>query len=219
MTARTTVLERVRTALRDIPDAERTQPVQVLRHYDRERPVGPELHEMFATRVADYRAGFVSVNGGGAVAAAIADLVSRRGAARIAVPADLPEAWRPASTGLVEDAGLTVAEVDDVDGVITGCAVAMAETGTIALDSGPAQGRRLLSLVPDWHICVVRHDQLVAGVPEGLAALAEAARRRRPITLISGPSATSDIELQRVEGVHGPRTLDVIFTPGPRHHR
>jgi L-lactate dehydrogenase complex protein LldG len=219
MSARTTVLERVRTALRDIPDAERNQPVPVVRHYDRGRPAGPELHELFATRVVDYRAGFVSVDDDGAVAAAIAELVSRRGAGRIAIPTDLPAAWRPENTRVVEDAGLTVAEVDAVDGVVTGCAVAMAETGTIALDSGSAQGRRLLTLVPDWHICVVRHDQLVAGVPEGLAALADAARGHRPITLISGPSATSDIELQRVEGVHGPRTLDVIFTPGLRRHR
>ena len=107
---------------------------------------------------------------------------------------------------------LDPAALDALDGVITGCAVAIAETGTIVLDGGPGQGSRALTLVPDRHICLVRADQVVAGVPEAMAVLAPAVRERRaPLTFISGPSATSDIEFNRVEGVHGPRTLEIVL--------
>jgi L-lactate dehydrogenase complex protein LldG len=102
---------------------------------------------------------------------------------------------------------LSVDALDALDGVITGCAVGLAETGTIVLDGGAGQGRRVLSLLPDRHLCVIRADQIVQDVPEALARLDP----RRPMTWISGPSATSDIELQRVEGVHGPRVLDVVI--------
>jgi L-lactate dehydrogenase complex protein LldG len=108
---------------------------------------------------------------------------------------------------------LTATELDGLDGVLTGCALAIAETGTVALDGSPACGRRALTLVPDHHICIVRASQVVGGVPDGVAGLARAAASGEPITLISGPSATSDIELSRVEGVHGPRHL-VVFVVG-----
>ena len=101
-------------------------------------------------------------------------------------------------------------DLDAVDGVLTGCALAVAETGTIVLDSSPACGPRALTLVPDHHVCVVLESQIVPGVPDAVAALREAAAAGRPITMVSGPSATSDIELERVEGVHGPRRLDVL---------
>jgi L-lactate dehydrogenase complex protein LldG len=124
------------------------------------------------------------------------------------IPADLPPAWLASFTGTpVVDEGLTMDELDGVDAVLTGCAVAIAETGTIVLDAGPAQGRRAITLVPDRHIVVVRPEQIVGRVPEALPRLAAT----RPQTWISGPSATSDIELNRVEGVHGPRTLDVVL--------
>jgi L-lactate dehydrogenase complex protein LldG len=112
-----------------------------------------------------------------------------------------------------EDAGLSADELDRIDGAITGCAGAIAETGTLLLDGQDASGRRLITLVPDHHICVVTVDQIVGVVPEAIAALAPAVRERRaPITLVSGPSASSDIELTRVEGVHGPRHLVVLIT-------
>jgi L-lactate dehydrogenase complex protein LldG len=111
---------------------------------------------------------------------------------------------------VVDDPPLSVAQLDAVDGVMTGCALGIAETGTIVLDGGPRSGRRALTLVPDYHLCIVEASAIVAGVPDGVAELAAAAGEGRPITLVSGPSATSDIELDRVEGVHGPRTLDVL---------
>jgi L-lactate dehydrogenase complex protein LldG len=111
-----------------------------------------------------------------------------------------------------DDPPLTVAELDALDAVVTGAALAIADTGTIVLDSGPESGRRALTLVPDHHVCVVRAHTIVPSVPDAVAALERAAREGRPLTFVSGPSATSDIELDRVEGVHGPRRLDVIVT-------
>jgi L-lactate dehydrogenase complex protein LldG len=115
--------------------------------------------------------------------------------------------WFDAENMTLEEAAR---ELDGVDGVLTGCALAIAETGTIVLDSGPRSGRRAITLVPDYHACVVEAADIVASVPDAVAELADAAAEGRPITLVSGPSATSDIELDRVEGVHGPRTLDVF---------
>jgi L-lactate dehydrogenase complex protein LldG len=133
------------------------------------------------------------------------------GAARIGIPPGLVPAWRPQNA--VEDHGLSARELDALDGVVTGCTVAIAETGTLVLAGGPAEGRRALTLVPDLHLCVVRSDQVVETVPEAFAALR--GLESRPLTFVSGPSATSDIELKRVEGVHGPRRLIVVIADGP----
>ncbi len=140
---------------------------------------------------------------------AVAAACAARGAKRLVTPPGGPAAI--AGLELVaDDPPLTPKALDALDGVLTGCALAIAETGTIVLDGGPRSGRRAITLVPDYHVCVVEADRIVAAVPDAVAELAEAAADGRPITLVSGPSATSDIELDRVEGVHGPRTLDVL---------
>jgi L-lactate dehydrogenase complex protein LldG len=161
--------------------------------------------DRFCERVAEYKATVTRV-----AAADLADTVSAmcRGR-RIAVPPGGPDVLRGVEV-VVDDPPLSAAALDGLDGVMTGCALAIAETGTIVLDGGQRSGRRALTLVPDWHVCIVEEASVVAGVPDAVAALAEAAAEGRPITLVSGPSATSDIELDRVEGVHGPRTLDVV---------
>jgi L-lactate dehydrogenase complex protein LldG len=168
--------------------------------------------DRFCERVAEYRATVTRV-----AAADLADTVARlcreRGARRIAVPPGGPGVLSGVEV-VVDDPPLSPQALDSLDGVLTGCALAIAETGTIVLDGGERSGRRALTLVPDWHICIVEADAVVAGVPDAVAALAEAAAEGRPITLVSGPSATSDIELDRVEGVHGPRTLDVLVLGG-----
>jgi L-lactate dehydrogenase complex protein LldG len=161
----------------------------------------------FCSRVADYRADVRRLSAD-EVAAAIDSVCRERGVLRLGVPAGLPPAWRPDALELVDDRELTARELDALGGVVTGCTVAVADTGTIVLAAGPSEGRRALTLVPDLHVCVIRDEQIVELVPEAIAALDRlVAQERRPLTFISGPSATSDIELSRVEGVHGPRTL------------
>jgi L-lactate dehydrogenase complex protein LldG len=140
-------------------------------------------------------------------AAQIAGAIAEITAGRLGVPPDLPQPWRPVLA--VEDHGLTPQELDALDGVVTGCTLAIAETGTLVLSGGASEGRRALTLVPDLHICIVGASQIVETVPEAFAALGALARR--PLTFVSGPSATSDIELKRVEGVHGPRQLHVLI--------
>ncbi|RJQ73823.1 lactate utilization protein C [Pseudonocardiaceae bacterium YIM PH 21723] len=161
-----------------------------------------DLVELFAERVADYRATVRTVSPGELSAAVAAALP----AGTVVVPPDLPESWVD-GRAVERDPGFSVSEVDAFAAVVTGCAVAVAETGTVVLDAGFAQGRRLLTLIPDHHVCVVFTDQIVADVPEAVARLDAV----RPQTWISGPSATSDIELNRVEGVHGPRNLTVLI--------
>jgi L-lactate dehydrogenase complex protein LldG len=194
MSARDEVLGRVRRALAAAPPAP-----PVPRDY-RSAPV-PEADvlELFAERVSDYQATVVRCTEDDVTTQIAAALDG----ARAVVPPDLP--WEVA--GSVLDTGLSSAALDATEAVVTAAAVGIAVTGTIVLDHGPGQGRRALSLVPDLHVCVVRADQVRYGVPEAVAALDPA----RPQTWISGPSATSDIELDRVEGVHGPRTLRVVL--------
>jgi len=200
---RDAVLARVRAALRDAPP-----PVAVPRAYRLRGEAGEaEVVRRFVERVRDYGATVVE-SADPAAAAAEALRVER--AARVVVAPDLPPSLRPAGVELVEDVGLAAAELDGLDGALTTCALACADTGTIALDGGPGQGRRAISLVPDLHVCIVRREQVVETVPELIERLGPSAHEGRPIVLVSGPSATSDIGLERVEGVHGPRRLVVI---------
>lgn len=204
--ARDAILDRIRDAL-----GEPSPAVEIPRDYERTLPAGSDIFELFLERVSDYRA-TVHRTTAEALPAAIAAVLSERGARRLATPAGIPAAWFAASQieRIADDPPLSFGDLDRLDGVVTGCAVAIAETGTIVLDGGPDQGRRALSLLPDLHVCVVMAGQVVGSVPEALARL----EPTRPQTWISGPSATSDIELQRVEGVHGPRRLDVVFVGG-----
>jgi L-lactate dehydrogenase complex protein LldG len=227
--ARADILRRIHAALGD------AAPADVPRTYrtSDERP-HDEIVTLFAERVAEYRATVHRV-GEAEVGATLLRIAEEEGARRIGIPADLAAEWRPAGGGgaaaeerpaepggappaegpagleLVEDDALSVDELDGLDGALTGCAVAIAETGTFVLDGGVGQGRRALSLVPDLHVCVVREDQVVGLVPEAVEKLEDAVRAGRPLTFVSGPSATSDIELDRVEGVHGPRVLHVVL--------
>ncbi len=212
--AREEVLARVRAALAGTTQ-ERPPAPEVHRDYGRGPGIGArEAVERFAERAAEYRA-TVHRTGADGVGAVVAQVLARHGAQRVAVPPGLDPAWRPGGVGIDEDTGLTSARLDALDAVVTGCALAIAETGTIVLDGGERSGRRALTLVPDLHVCVVEAGQVVASVPEAIAALGETVRAvGRPLTFVSGPSATSDIELDRVEGVHGPRRLEVVLV-GP----
>jgi len=202
---RAAVLARITTALEraqpptDPPRAYRTTD-------DRERP---DTVDLFAERVAEYKATVHRVAEND-ISATVAEICHAEAARRLGIPPDLPAPWRPDSIELSEDEGLSPAELDGLDGALTACAVAIAETGTFVLDGGPTQGRRALTLVPDLHVCVVRADEVVGIVPEAVARLEPAVRAGRALTFVSGPSATSDIELDRVEGVHGPRILHVL---------
>ncbi len=207
------VLARIRRALADVPADERPRDVPVDRSYARvpaERT--PErTADLLAENLADYRA-VVHRCTGSELAARIAELLTDRGSRSVVVPAGLPASWLSLAGDIevVHDSPeLSHQRLDGVDSVLTGCALAIAETGTIVLDGSPGQGHRRITLVPDHHICVVGDPgDIVGSVPQALPRLDPG----RPLTWISGPSATSDIELDRVEGVHGPRTLDVIVT-------
>ena len=213
--ARDEMLAAIRGALADVSPSERgAAPGALERGYRVSLDASREkLVARFAERVEDYRATVRRVDRD-ELSAAVAAACERRRARRIVVPADAPAEWRPDGVEVVEDAALSHEQLDRVDGVVTGCALGIAETGTIVLDAGASQGRRAITLLPDYHLCVVDEDQVVGGVPEALARLEESARAGRPITFVSGPSATSDIELERVEGVHGPRTLEVLLVSG-----
>lgn len=202
--ARAAVLGRIRGALAAAPP----QAVTVARDYHRDPLTGAGDIERFAETVAEYRARVHRI-GADAIASTVLGLIGPD--ATVVIPADLPSEWVTGLTTVRDMPALGVEQLDRVDAVLTGCALGIAATGTIVLDAGPGQGRRALTLVPDHHLCVVRAQQIYDTVPQAFAELTPT----RPLTFISGPSATSDIELQRVEGVHGPRTLDVLIVENP----
>ena len=196
MNARDVILQRLRTALADEPAA-----TPIPRDYGVSW-AGGDMRALFVDRLVDYKA---------TVHRSVGDALAQ--VSRLLVPPAVPTGWLSGFDGdlVVDDGDLPASVLDGVDAVLTGCAVAIAETGTIVLDGGPAQGRRAISLLPDRHIVIVRADQIVGRVPEAVRRLASAGSGTRATTWISGPSATSDIELVRVEGVHGPRHLDVVL--------
>lgn len=200
MTSRELILGRLRAALGATP----TTSGDVPRGY---RPAGGAVDlDVLVHRLTDYRA-TVHRCADGEVAQVVDAILGGR---RVVVPPGLPRHWLPDTVDVVTDDNLPREAVDAADGVVTAAAVAVAETGTVILDASPDQGRRVITLLPDLHICVLRTDQVVAGVQDALARLDP----HRPLIWISGPSATSDIELNRVEGVHGPRHLHVVLVPG-----
>ncbi len=219
MSAREEMLAKIRAAISDVPvgepaawdvdaDDDPAAAYSRLGATDRRR-----LSDLFVERCGSYRATVTRCPGDPtAIATAVSEAFSRHQAESLVRAPGLNLGWVPSGIAVrSDDPPLTVAELDGGVAALTGCAQAIALTGTIVLDGGADQGRRALTLIPDIHICVVRTDQIVFGVPDAMRALAPAVREgRRPITLISGPSATSDIELKRVEGVHGPRQLEVV---------
>jgi len=205
MNSRDVVLGRIRSALTLAPPTE----VDLPRDYRLGRTLpDTERRELLVDRLVDYKA-HVHECTPAQLPTVLAEVLAERGARRIGIPAGLELSWLAEFDGevVVDSADIPAPELGDLDGVVTASAVTCAETGTIFLDGSPDQGRRALTLVPDLHVCVVGLDDVEVGVPEALARLVP----DRPITMISGPSATSDIELERVEGVHGPRTLDVVI--------
>lgn len=220
MSARDEVLARIRqaNAAAGVPAAAGPPGDAPAYRTQGERDLAGRL-DLLAGRLTDYRATVRRCTPGG-LAAEVAAALAARGARRVVVPPGLDPALLAGTDAQVTVDGqpetLGPAALDAMDAVVTGAAVAIAETGTIVLDASPAQGRRAITLVPDYHLCIVHADQVVELVPEAVAQLAATADR--PLTWISGPSATSDIELERVEGVHGPRTLAVILVSDTHAH-
>jgi L-lactate dehydrogenase complex protein LldG len=202
--ARAEVLARIAA----IPRAAVPEPARDYRTHGSRSP--DEVVQLFCDRITDYRAEVVRAPAG-SVANVVESILGAQNARRVGVPAGLRAEWRPGGCRLVDETTLDTAGFDTLDAALTGCTVAIAETGTVVLAAGAEEGRRALTLVPDLHVCVVERAQIVELVPEGVRRAGDLVKReRRPLTFVSGPSATSDIELARVEGVHGPRRLVVV---------
>jgi L-lactate dehydrogenase complex protein LldG len=207
MSARAEILARIDRALAPgapVPDVPRAYHVA-----GSGPPAGdPGVVATFCERAAEYRATVRRVSAADLEDAVLA-ACREHDVRRLAVPPGAPHHLQGLEL-LVDDPPISARGLDQVDGVLTGCALAIAETGTIVLDGGARSGRRAITLVPDFHVCLVEASAIHASVPDAIAALAPAVAEGRPLTLVSGPSATSDIELERVEGVHGPRTLVIL---------
>lgn len=217
--AREAILARVRAALPDQASCETvraTEYADIPREYRRQGHLDPHARlDLFEERLREYDGGVhrISISDlesdPAPLQTLIAELLTQRSKRRIAIPAGLPPGWLPGGFDFIEADAMSATDLDACDGVLSGCAVAIALTGSIVLQNMPGQGPRKLSLVPDYHLCIVRADQIVETVPEAMARLAPTATL--PTTFISGPSATADIEMTRIKGVHGPRFLDAIL--------
>jgi L-lactate dehydrogenase complex protein LldG len=207
MSARDEILGRIRDAQAQHPPVPPHDPAY-RRAWDAPRA---EIIARFIQRLADYHVTVLHAPIESDILHIAERQLAARGIGSLVIPADLPAGWRPTTPLPVEDADLPYTTLDATAGVMTGSFLGVAETGTIILNAGAGQGRRALTLLPDYHLCVVREAHVVGIMPEAIAALAPSVGRGVPITFFSGPSATADIELDRVEGVHGPRTLDVIL--------
>jgi L-lactate dehydrogenase complex protein LldG len=212
--SREAVLERIRAANGDGPSSTFLPSPEaewqgLPREYERRGQLDAAARtELFADRMADYNAGVYYTDEDG-LRAMIASVLRERGKKTLVVPSGFPAEWVTEDVRVIEEKDFDTATVDDTENVITTCTVAIAATGTVVLQHGEGQGARRLSLLPDYHLCVVREGQIVETVPEAMDVLAE--NSTRPTTTISGPSATADIEMTRIKGVHGPRFLDVVI--------
>ncbi|MDR8390900.1 lactate utilization protein C [Aliifodinibius sp. S!AR15-10] len=209
------ILGRVRNALKNVPENEHPEDVSVSRAYLQEGSLtGQKLVSLFARRTGEYKAKVRRIKKE-ELKSTISVACREQEVKRLVIPPGFPPEWLPDSVEPVHDKPeepLTHQELDESDGVITTCALAIAQTGSIILDAGEGQGRRALTLLPDYHLCIVREDQVVELVPEAFVHFDQQIKEEgSPMTFISGPSATSDIELNRVEGVHGPRRLEVFI--------
>lgn len=209
--ARTEILRRIRAAKGGTSNAAAAETAwsSVAREYRREAALELEgVLELLEDRLRDYDAHVVRVQRAD-VAEAVAKMLATRGKRRIVVPLGIAAEWLPNSFEFVADEGMTAVELDRFDGVMTGSTVAIAETGTVVLQNVAGQGRRAVTLVPDYHLCIVEAGDVVETVPEAMDRLSGTAELAT--TFFSGPSATADIEMTRIKGVHGPRHLDVIL--------
>ncbi|MCL2737198.1 MAG: LUD domain-containing protein [Propionibacteriaceae bacterium] len=211
MNARDEILRRIRAGVKDV---RRGAPVDVPWRYGQPTPM-VDVVGRFVERVEDYKARVERVATPDDVPAMVVTVLADAGVTSVVVPTGVEDTWRQAVAAagmrvVVDDPPVGKAELNEIGAVVTTASVGVAETGTLVLSHGPGQGRRVLTLLPDVHACVIRADDVVSDVPEAIARLRPAIDERRPLTWISGGSATSDIELARVEGVHGPRTLLVI---------
>lgn len=206
------VLRRVRAALQDVHGRPEEGYAAVVRNYIQTSNASLEQRlSLFTDRLRDYDATAYYCQAP-EVAQTVAKALSIREKSRILVPSGVPEQWLPRNFDFLSGDGFSFDEIDKCEGVITGCALAIALTGTIVLRHSSAEGRRALTLIPDYHLCIVQAEQVVESVPEAIRKMSEFATS--PITTISGPSATADIEMTRIKGVHGPRTLDVVLVGG-----
>lgn len=211
-TAKEEIFSRIRKALVDVKDSDPAE-AEIGWQYKQPTKLDGDIVEIFLELVADYKAEVERVKAADLPGAIVAHL-KQIGAGSVLLPDGVDESWRQAieqaGFDIRKDDNLTARQLNEIDAVVTAAAVGVANTGTFALDHRPDQGRRALTLVPDAHICVLRADQVVSNTPEAIARLRASITDGQPLTFVAGPSATSDIELSRVEGVHGPRTLHVI---------